>query len=434
MDYPVDSWEYDYIRQYTNFSNNQKLKLNDPILKLILLSKKTSTIYFNLDGKYLFKLIYNNEILIKFIADFGDGCNNLKLCYWSAGMKKFLNNNKTIGLTAMLSYAIKTYKDLQFHQDEIAMMKLEPQKDRSFLTKMAEYANNSIESGYNIVGYEENKWIVKFSTSQSEIVDVLFEFPINFPHDIPIIRVLEPRLRLNKGISFGGTFETDGLTNLTWNKKKKDLLPNVEKVIFQVLRDDTYEDMLYNSLEYNACMNKQILKIKKQSVNFLCNVNDDVKYNNIILPKKYSRSIHNDIVSVITNLGIIGYFIPIFSDVDDAEISKINMINLSLKNNDEIYINVNESIKLAKFITLRPRSEDFDRVFNYQEDKIEEIEKLLLNYKVVTIGHTIEFIYENMKYYIDVIDANEKVISFESEMQFLTIELKFEKSLVRNEK
>lgn len=391
-----------------------------------MISERDGTMYFSIDEMYAFKLSFRGRDLLKsFVSDYGSGCDNKKFCYWIREMKKFVDSPSNTGLHSILTKAAILYDELknpnQHVQKNIDQTPLVARTNTSvgpIIADLAkEFINSKILIGSQVLSYENFLMILLIPLNQGQVT-VSIRFSYDYPSILPEIQIISPRFKLDGNISFGGTFQVNGLTPYTWQAKSSSFL--VDRIL-QTLKDAVIDNthqiakslpIDYTPVEAKACRGKT-QNVTNVGTNIQCFETNDPTINEssfVILPLDYLEMITNQmkgeiqIVKVITLLGLHGYYSPKFADVPAMEMSQLQMINLNLQDGDTVTF-LSVPLSEASSITLRPRSQD---IYELGGDSdltfLESLSEHLEYHRVLSVGHTIGIRTNSLKYYIDVVE------------------------------
>jgi len=387
-----------------------------------MISDQDEAMYFTIDDLYAFKLSFRGRNLLRsFVSDYGAGCNNRKLCYWVQEMKKFVASPENTGMSSILTKAAILYDRLKNPPPDIQKIidqtNLVARTNTSLNPMIADVAKQFTTQGCRIESYEKKTLkVIVPSHPSSAVISIQFDY--DYPSNLPEIRIITPRFKLDGNISFGGTFQVDGLTPLTWRGGK-----NFVTVILKTLSEAIFDDshlrartllMEYTERELKACKLKVLKRPKTDNLTQItCFESAEISESSwIILPSQFIGKIVEKTkrqiitIEVITRLGIRGYYSPKFEDVSTMKMSQLQMINLNIYDGDTVSFRAIE-VPEARSLVLRPRSQDIYEIGNHPGiNFLNLLGRHLESHRVVSVGHTIGIKTEYKKYYIDVIELN----------------------------
>lgn len=391
-------------------------------VNLVMISDQDEAIYFTIDDVFAFKLSFRGRNLLRsFVSDYGAGCDNQKFCYWVQEMKKFVASSENIGMSSILTKAATLYDLLKTPTQDIQKIidqtDLVERTNTSLNPMIADVAKQFTTRGCRIESYEK-KTLKVIVPSHPSTVFISIQFDYDYPSMLPEIRIITPRFKLGGNISFGGTFQVDGLTPLSWRGGK-----NLVSLILKALSDAVFDDLHlransalqeYTERESKACKLKASKRRKTDGFsNITCFESYEISESSwIILPYEFIENIVEKTkrkiitIEVITQLGLRGYYSPKFQDVKVMKMSQLHMINLNIYDGDTVSFRVVE-IPEARNLVLRPRTQDIYEIGDHLGiNFLNSLGKHLESHRVISVGHTIDIKTEYKKYYIDVIELN----------------------------
>jgi hypothetical protein len=341
-----------------------------------------------------------------FDSDYSGSCDNRKQCIWASHIQTALNKKKRLfpSLGEILTLAVETYETINSKPVSTnAPANVIGKQSLTTLQRLITIAGQS-NGVLQIEVENENEWMINIAGKYNNIRAKLYikTTLINDEniHGGPILRVIEPRLKLGRNMSFGGLVLYKGLTPHTWDNNDEILPQRILNALYNEEFDNIHMSPYTHANEFAASWMKVAIhanNLNKRpwlALDVVIYDNPLKDINVVYVSHEHKALFGNEPANMMSELGINGVYYVHYTKLDDnyIQLSSLQCINLNISVNHTVTL-MPVDLQVANKVTVRPR----------QKMSNKKVKDCLLSVGTLNVGHTVKV--PNIKQYIDIIDC-----------------------------